>query len=77
MPEFEALRDQGPRFKKSYSGKPDFYLEQFEANVIKHGGQVHWAQDAAEARQIVLDICRAVDAKSVTKGKSMISEEID
>lgn len=76
MPEFETLRDQGRDLKNHILENLDFYLEQFEANVLKHGGQVHWAQDAAEARQIVLDICRAVDAKSVTKGKSMISEEI-
>ncbi len=32
--------------------------------------------DAEEARGIVLDICRKADAKTVTKGKSMITEEI-
>ncbi|MCB1464486.1 MAG: lactate utilization protein, partial [Nitratireductor sp.] len=41
------------------------------------GGKVHWAADAVEARGIVLDICRKVNARTVTKGKSMISEEID
>jgi len=76
MPEFETLRDQGRDLKNHILANLDFYLEQFEANVIKQGGQVHWARDAAEARQIVLDICHAADAKSVTKGKSMISEEI-
>ena len=76
MPEFEALRDQGRDLKNHILENLDFYLEQFEANVQKHGGHVHWAGDAAEARQIILDICRSVDAKSVTKGKSMISEEI-
>ena len=37
---------------------------------------MHWARDAAEARQIFLDLCKARGAKAVTKGKSMISEEI-
>src|SRR5208282_3773674 len=36
----------------------------------------HYAQDAEEARQIVIDLCKSMGAKSVTKGKSMISEEI-
>ena len=76
MPEFEALRDQGRDLKNHILENLDFYLEQFEANVQKHGGQVHWARDAAEACEIILDICRSVNAQSVTKGKSMISEEI-
>jgi L-lactate dehydrogenase complex protein LldF len=37
---------------------------------------VHWAATAADARRIVLDICRDIGARTVTKGKSMISEEI-
>jgi L-lactate utilization protein LutB len=37
---------------------------------------VHWARTAEEARDAVLGICRAAGAKTVTKGKSMIAEEI-
>ena len=37
---------------------------------------MHWARDAAEARKIFLDLAKARGAKRVTKGKSMISEEI-
>ena len=40
------------------------------------GGQVHWAADAQEARRIILEICRKAQAKRITKGKSMVSEEI-
>ena len=40
------------------------------------GGHVHYAVTADEARAIVLDICRKANAKLVTKGKSMIGEEI-
>jgi L-lactate dehydrogenase complex protein LldF len=76
MPEFEALRDQGMAIKNHTLENLDFYLETFERNVIQAGGHVHWARTAEEARQIILGICRSVDAKTVTKGKSMISEEI-
>ena len=76
LPEFEALREHARELKNHTLQHLDLYLEQFEAQVLAQGGQVHWAQDAAEARQIVLDICRSVQAKTVTKGKSMISEEI-
>jgi len=44
--------------------------------VEKAGGQVHWCSSAADARAAVLEICRKAGAKTVTKGKSMISEEI-
>ena len=75
LPEFDALRDRGRDIKNHVIEHLDYYLETFEANVLKAGGQVHWARNAAEAQQIVLDICRSVDARSVNKGKSMISEE--
>jgi L-lactate dehydrogenase complex protein LldF len=54
----------------------DLYLEAFAERFEAAGGTVHWARDAAEARAIVLDICRAANARSVTKSKSMIAEEI-
>ena len=76
LPEFEQLRDIGRDIKNHTLANLDFYLEQFAANVEKAGGQVHWAADADEARAIVLDICRKAGAKTVTKGKSMISEEL-
>ena len=37
---------------------------------------MHWCATADEARDAVLAICRAANARTVTKGKSMISEEL-
>ena len=54
----------------------DLYLEQFEQRCAAAGGHVHYAVTAEEARAPVLEICRSVSAKLVTKGKSMIGEEI-
>ncbi len=54
----------------------DRYLEQFVANVEARGGKVHWAADAQAARDIILGIIRAHDAKSIVKSKCMTSEEI-
>jgi L-lactate dehydrogenase complex protein LldF len=76
LPEFEALRDQGKAIKDHTIAHLDFYLELYETNVTAAGGVVHWARDAAEARAAVLEICRSVGAKIVTKGKSMVAEEI-
>ncbi|MFZ1814621.1 MAG: LutB/LldF family L-lactate oxidation iron-sulfur protein [Rhizobiaceae bacterium] len=76
LPEFEALRDNARTIKNHVLENLDHYLEAFESRVVDQGGQVHWANDAIEARGLILDICRKTNARTVTKGKSMISEEI-
>ncbi|MCB1384488.1 MAG: iron-sulfur cluster-binding protein [Nitratireductor sp.] len=76
LPEFEALRDEARNIKNHVLENLDIYLETFEKNVTRQGGKVHWAATASEARGHILDICRKVGARSATKGKSMISEEI-
>jgi L-lactate dehydrogenase complex protein LldF len=76
LPEFEALRDRGRDIKNHTLQHLDLYLEMFEANVTARGGHVHYARDAAEARKIVLELCRNAEARAVTKSKSMVAEEI-
>ena len=76
LPEFEALRDQGRAIKDHTLAHLDFYLTRFEDRVTAAGGAVHWAEDGQAARAIVLEICRKAGARTVTKGKSMIGEEI-
>ncbi len=76
LPEFEALRDQARDIKNHTLEHLDLYLERYERKVIEAGGQVHWCPTAEDARQAVLDICRSAGARTVTKGKSMIAEEI-
>ena len=77
LPEFEALRDQARGIKTHVLENLDLYLEAYEARVKASGGHVHWAESAEQAREIILGICRKANAKTVTKGKSMITEEID
>jgi L-lactate dehydrogenase complex protein LldF len=76
LPELETLKDEARDIKNHVLAHLDLYLEEFERKVTEHGGVVHWASTHAEARAIILDLCRKAGAKSVTKGKSMISEEI-
>ena len=76
LPEFDALRDQARDIKNHVLENLDWYLERFEQRVTEAGGHVHWARTPEEARTIVLDICRRLNARTVTKGKSMIAEEI-
>jgi L-lactate dehydrogenase complex protein LldF len=51
-------------------------LERFEAKLIANGVHVEWADSAATAQRVVLDIARRHRVKRVAKAKSMISEEI-
>ncbi len=76
LPEFEALREIGQRIKEHTLAHLDFYLELYEQNVVATGGEVHWARTPEEACAAVLRICRAAGARTVTKGKSMIAEEV-
>src|SRR5271165_5734971 len=63
LPEFEQLRDIARDIKNHTLAHLDFYLEEWEAKVLAAGGKVHW--------------CATADDRTVTKGKSMISEELD
>ena len=76
LPEFEALRDSARAIKDHTLAHLDLYLEAYERKVRESGGHVHFAQDADEALRIIIDLCKSLGARSVTKGKSMISEEI-
>jgi L-lactate dehydrogenase complex protein LldF len=76
LPEFEVLRETGRSIKDHTLEHLDFYLELYEGQVSASGGTVHWAQTPQQACDAVLRICRSVEAKLVTKGKSMVAEEV-
>ena len=76
LPEFESLRDSAREIKNHTLAHLDLYLEAYEEKVRESGGVVHYAETGDEAKALVLDICRSVGAKTVTKGKTMVAEEI-
>ena len=76
LPEFEALKRDAQSIKEHTLSHLDFYLETFEDAVRRSGGQVHWAATTEDARRIIVEICAQVQAQRVTKGKSMVGEEI-
>ncbi|MDX2288407.1 MAG: LutB/LldF family L-lactate oxidation iron-sulfur protein [Hyphomicrobiaceae bacterium] len=76
LPEFEDLRDVGADIRNHTLDHLDLYLEAYEKAATAAGARVHWARTGDEANGIILDICRAAGARLVTKGKSMVSEEI-
>lgn len=57
-------------------GHLDHYLVMFEANAIANGARVHWASTPDQARRIVRDICVKAGARTATRVKSMLGEEI-
>ena len=76
LPEFEALRDAARDIKDHTLAHLDFYLEHYEKTLTAAGGQIHWCATADDAQAAILEICRQAGARTVTKGKSMIGEEI-
>ncbi len=75
IPEWEALRDAGAALKAHAMGSLSELLESFEARATGAGVTVHWARDAAEHNDVVLDILRSRGAQRVAKSKSMLTEE--
>lgn len=76
MGDFEGLRESGKTIRDATLSQLDQHLKTFERNATRAGSIVHWASTAAEARAIILDLCTRAGARLVTKGKSMVSEEI-
>ena len=54
----------------------DQQLEEFELNFTKRGGKVIWAEDAAQAIEEIVRICKDRSCKTLVKSKSMVTEEI-
>lgn len=75
LPEWERLREWASSIKNHTLSRLDEYLIQFEQNATQNGINIHWAIDAAEHNQIVLDIIRQNNIQRIVKSKSMLTEE--
>jgi L-lactate dehydrogenase complex protein LldF len=73
---WESLRDRAHALKADAIANLDSLLEEFERRFVARGGKVVWARTADEAADEFLRICGVHDARSVVKGKSMVSEEL-
>ena len=69
LPEWEELRALASAIKEHTLSHLADYLEEFERNAKRNGAEVHWAKDAAEHNQIVLDIMRANERKHAGQGQ--------
>src|SRR5215471_12199413 len=77
LPEYQELRDQAQAVKKHTIENLDYYLDQFERNVVAHGGTVVYCKDASDVADFVLALAKEKDARLIVKSKSMTTEELD
>jgi L-lactate dehydrogenase complex protein LldF len=75
VPEWESLRELASKIKDHTLSNLDHYLVSFEEKAISNGIMVHWAADAVEHNQVILDIIRRNNISRIVKSKSMLTEE--
>ena len=75
LPEWEILRGIASQIKDHTLANMDTLLEQFEVNAQANGITIHWAADAQEHNDMVLNIMKKHGFKKMVKSKSMLTEE--
>ncbi|SKA59001.1 LutB/LldF family L-lactate oxidation iron-sulfur protein [Enterovibrio nigricans] len=75
--EEKAVRDRAEAIRQRCLSKLPELLEQLEAQCLRNGIQVHWAQNAEDANAIFAELATEKRTTLVVKGKSMVSEEIE
>jgi len=73
---WESARQAAAETKWAAINHLDEHLVSLTAKLEARGTQVHWASTAAQAREIILQILRDTNARSIIKSKAMTSEEI-
>ncbi len=76
FPDPVAARELGASIRAESVARLPELLEEFEKNAAALGARIVWARDAAEANQFIIGLARQNGIAYVTKGKSMVSEEI-
>ncbi|MBZ0143884.1 MAG: lactate utilization protein [Rhodocyclaceae bacterium] len=73
--DLEATREASRAIRDTCVADLDLWLERFETEATRRGGQVLWARDGAEICRLVTEIARRHGVKKAIKSKSMLSEE--
>jgi L-lactate dehydrogenase complex protein LldF len=76
FPNPSAARELGATIRAEAVAKLPELLEQFEKNAVARGARVIWARDDVEANQFITELARENGITYVTKGKSMVTEEL-
>ena len=74
---WQALRARMHAIKRYAIANLGWLLEEFEKQFTRRGGTVLWARTGDEAAAQFLEICKRHRVRSVVKGKSMVSEELE
>ena len=74
---WEELRDRARQIKAHTIENLDHYLNMAAEKVEKAGGTVYFAKDSEAATKYVVDLAKKKGVRSIIKGKSMLSEEMD
>ena len=75
LSEWEELREHASQIKQHTVTHLADYLEEFSTQLESRGVIVHWAKDANDFNNIVLDILQSHGVKKMVKSKSMLTEE--
>jgi L-lactate dehydrogenase complex protein LldF len=75
LADFDQLRRAAAAIKDDALGRLDQLLEELEANVTRAGGHVHFAESAAAANRVIVEIVERRGAREVVKVKSMTTAE--
>jgi len=75
LPEWENLREAASQIKNNGLSNMHDYLVAFEEKATANGIKIHWATDALEHNQIILNILKENGISEMIKSKSMLTEE--
>ena len=76
LDDFEATREDAIARRSRALENLDVWIERFEREATARGAKVLFAQTAADASKLVVEIAKTHGVKKVTKSKSMVSEEL-
>ena len=77
FPAYDDERDAAHRIKTDAIAHLDELLIELTSKLEARGCKVFFAEDAADARDYIVELAKARGAKNVVKGKSMTTEEIE
>jgi L-lactate dehydrogenase complex protein LldF len=76
FPDAAAAQAYGATIRAEAIARLPELLEEFEKNALANGVRVFWARDAKEANEYIVNLARERGIEYVTKGKSMVTEEL-
>ncbi len=71
-----AAQAYGAAIRREAIARLPELLEEFERNALANGAKVLWARDIPEANETIVRLAKERGIRYVTKGKSMVTEEM-